>query len=95
MKDNKHRILLMYIFRVIRVINLSKFASISQISSIFGVFLIFLPNVARLGFYMVFFRELEPISIISVQKVTLGWISGLYGAKIDQKFAENYICFQS
>ena len=89
MKDNKRRILLIYIFRVIRVINLSKFALISQIFLKFHQFLVFSSFFAKCGCYMVFFRELEPIPIISVQRVTLGWISGLYGAKIDQKFAEN------
>ena len=95
MKDNKYRILLMYIFRVIRVINLPKFALISQIFRKFHQFLVFsffLPNVARL--LSVFFKELEPVEIISVKKVTLDWISGLNGAKIDQKITKNYICFQ-
>ena len=41
-----------------------------------------------------FFKELKPIAVISVKKVTFGWISGLNEAKIDQKIAENYICFQ-
>ena len=80
-------------------INLPKFALISQIFfkilSIFGVFNIFLPNVTRLGYMLYgFFKELKPIAVISVTKVTFGSISGLNEAKIDQKIAENYICFQ-
>ena len=75
MKDNKYRILLVSIFRVTRAINLPKCVSIPQIflKSILVVIFIFLPNVAGLGCYMgFFFRELEPIAIISVKKVTLG-----------------------
>ena len=41
-----------------------------------------------------FFKELKHIAVISVKKVTFGWISGPNEAKIDQKIAENYICFQ-
>ena len=41
-----------------------------------------------------FFKELKPIAVISVKKVTFGWIFGLNKAKIDQKIAGNYICFQ-
>ena len=40
------------------------------------------------------FKELKPVAVISVKKVTFGWVSGLNKAKIDQKIAENYICFQ-
>ena len=55
----------------------------------------FLPNVTRLGYMLYgFFKELKPIAVISVTKVTFGSISGLNEAKIDQKIAENYICFQ-
>ena len=36
-----------------------------------------------------FFKELEPIAIISVEKVILGWISGLNEVKIDQKCSDN------
>ena len=77
MKGNKYRILLVSIFRVTRAINLPKCVSIPpnflKISSILVVIFIFLPNVAGLGCYMgFFFRELEPIAIISVKKVTLG-----------------------
>ena len=39
--------------------------------------------------FYVFFKELEPIAIISVKKVTFGWISGLNEAKIDRKLADN------
>ena len=58
-------------------INLPKFASISQIFLKFYQFLVFstisfVPNVARLGCYMFFFKELKPIAVISVKKVTLG-----------------------
>ena len=38
-----------------------------------------------------FFKELKPIAVISVKKVTFGWISGLNEAKIDQKIAKNYL----
>ena len=41
-----------------------------------------------------FFKELKPVAVISVKKVTLGLIFGLNGTKIDQKIAKNYICFQ-
>ena len=97
MKDNKYRILLMYIFIVVRATNLPKFASISQIFLkvhqilVFSSF--FLPKMARLSCYVVFFKELESIAIISV-KVTLGWISGLNQTKTDQKIVKKYIYFQ-
>ena len=97
MKDNKYRILLMYIFRVIRAINLSKFALISQIFLKFHQFLVFSSFFCQMWLdwaVIFFFKELEPIATVSVKKVTLGWISGLNEAKIDQKIAKNYICFQ-
>ena len=66
MRDNKYRILLMYIFIVVRATNLPKFASISQIFLkvhqilVFSSF--FLPKMARLSCYVVFFKELESIA---------------------------------
>ena len=72
MKDDKYRIFLMYIFRVIMAINLPKFALISQIFLKFYQFLVFstfiLPNVARLGCYMFFFKHLKQIAVIYVKK---------------------------
>ena len=69
MKDNKYRIFLIYIFRVM-AINLPKFASRPQIFLKIYRFLMFstffLPNVAKLGSCMVFFKELKPIAVISV-----------------------------
>ena len=38
-----------------------------------------------------FFKELKPVAVISVKKITFGWISGLNEAKIDQKIAKNYL----
>ena len=40
------------------------------------------------------FKELKPVAVISVKKVTFGWVFGLNEAKIDQTIAKNYICFQ-
>ena len=36
-----------------------------------------------------FFKELQPIAIISVKKVRFGWISGLNEAQIDWKCSDN------
>ena len=70
MKDNKYRIFLIYIFRVIMAINLPKFALRFQIFLKIYQFLMFstffLPNLAKLGSCMVFFKELKPIAVISV-----------------------------
>ena len=56
-------------------IKMPKFASVSQISTKFCHFLDFhfiLPDVARLRQFVFFFKELEPIAIISVKKVMFG-----------------------
>ena len=49
---------------------------------------LFLANMARPDCFMVLFKELEPIGIISVG------ISGLNEVKIDWKIAENDVCVQ-
>ena len=40
---------------------------------------------------MGFFKDLEPVAIISVEKVIFGWISGLNQAKTDQKMFREFI----
>ena len=67
-----------------------KFASVSQILSLFGVFFFFFFCLMWLDWDVlwVFFKELEPIAIISVKKVVFGWISGLNEAKTAQKCSE-------